>query len=252
MSGIDLVLVIGTDQHEVLKIRAGQQILEQIERRRIQPLQIVEEQRQGLLWLRENLDEAPEHQLETPLRGLRRKLGDRRLVADDELQLGDKVDHQPAVRAQRLHKEATPSTQLDVARAEKRPNETLKCLCERRIRDVALVLVEFARSEKPTRRNEQLMKFIDDRRLADAGISRDKHQLWCPALHDAIEEGEQRLDLARPSVKLLWNQQPVRYVVSSEREAVDARRPCPTRETAAQVALETRGGLVALLGSFGE
>ena len=41
------------------------------------------------------------------------------------------------------------------------------------------------------------MKFIDDRRLADAGISRDKHELWCSALHDAIEGGEQRLDLAR-------------------------------------------------------
>ena len=62
------------------------------------------------------------------------------------------------------------------------------------------------------------VKFIDDRRLADAGISRDKHQLWCPPLHDAIEGGEQRLDLARPSVELLRNQQPVRYVVSSERE----------------------------------
>ena len=96
------------------------------------------------------------------------------------------------------------------------------------------------------------MKFIDDRRLADAGISRDKHQLWCPALHDAIEGGEQRLDLARPSVKLLWNQQPVRYVVSREREAVDAPLMVPIRETTAQVALETRGGLIALLGSFGE
>ena len=96
------------------------------------------------------------------------------------------------------------------------------------------------------------MKFIDDRRLADAGISRDKHELWCSALHDAIEGGEQRLDLARPSVKLLWNQQPVRYIVSSEREAVDAPLMVPIRETAAQVALDADGGLIALFGSFGE
>ena len=61
MSSIDLILAIGPDQHEVLQIRPGEQFLEQIERRRIQPLQIVEEQRQGLLWPRENLDEAPEH-----------------------------------------------------------------------------------------------------------------------------------------------------------------------------------------------
>src|SRR5262249_57003094 len=49
MSGSDLVVAIGADQHEVLQIRPGQQILEQVERRRVEPLQIVEEQRQWML-----------------------------------------------------------------------------------------------------------------------------------------------------------------------------------------------------------
>ena len=48
----------------------------------------------------EHADKAPEQQSETALRGLGRKLGDRWLVADDELQLRNQVDHKPPVRAQ--------------------------------------------------------------------------------------------------------------------------------------------------------
>ena len=49
MSGIDLVVAVGADQQQVAYLRPGQQILEQIERRRVEPLQIVEEQRQRMV-----------------------------------------------------------------------------------------------------------------------------------------------------------------------------------------------------------
>ena len=65
---------------QVPHIRLGQQILEQIERRRVEPLQVVEEQRQRMLRPGEDADEPPEHQLEAPLRVLWRKLRNRRLV----------------------------------------------------------------------------------------------------------------------------------------------------------------------------
>ena len=109
MGGVDFVVAIGADQHQVLQIRPGQQILEQIERRRVEPLQIVEEERQRMFRPGEDADEPPEHQLEARLRLLRRKLGDRRLLSDDELQLGDEVDHEPSVRAQRLPKGVAPA-----------------------------------------------------------------------------------------------------------------------------------------------
>ena len=92
MGGIDLVVPVGADQQQVLHVRLGQQILEQVERRRIEPLQIVEEQRERVLLAREHAEEAPEHQLEAVLRVLRRQLRDRRLFSDDELQLGNEVD----------------------------------------------------------------------------------------------------------------------------------------------------------------
>ena len=104
MSGVDLVVPVGADQHQVLHIRLGQQVLEQVERRRVEPLQIVEEQRQRMVRPGEDADEPPEHQLETALRLLRLELRDRRLVADDELQFGDEVGHEPCVRPQRLQK----------------------------------------------------------------------------------------------------------------------------------------------------
>ena len=73
MGGVDLVVPIGADQQQVPHVRLGQQVLEQVERRRVEPLQIVEEQRQRMLRPGEHADEAPEHQLEAALRVLRRQ-----------------------------------------------------------------------------------------------------------------------------------------------------------------------------------
>ncbi len=80
MGGIDFVVPIGADHQQLLHVRLGQQVGEHVERRRVEPLQIVEEERQRMFGPREDADEAPEHQLETPLRLLRRQLRDRRLV----------------------------------------------------------------------------------------------------------------------------------------------------------------------------
>jgi hypothetical protein len=44
VDGINFVVSIGADQHQVLHIRHGRQILEQSERCRVEPLQIVKEQ----------------------------------------------------------------------------------------------------------------------------------------------------------------------------------------------------------------
>ena len=49
MAGVDLVVPVSADQHQVLHIRLGQQILDQIEGGRVEPLQIVEEQCQRML-----------------------------------------------------------------------------------------------------------------------------------------------------------------------------------------------------------
>ena len=42
MVGVDLVVPVGADQQQMSNVRLGHQVLKQIERRRVQPLQIVE------------------------------------------------------------------------------------------------------------------------------------------------------------------------------------------------------------------
>ena len=197
--GTDLVVPIRADEQQVLQIGLGQQVFEQIECRRIQPLQVVEEERQRMLGSREDADEPPKHQLKTSLRFLRRQLGDRWLFTDDVLQFRDEIDDQLPVRLQRLTKRVTPFAQVVFVLAEERPDQALECLRQRGIRDVALVLVELARCKQAARRDERLVELVHDRRLADAGVSGDQHQLRPAARDDAIERGEQGVDLTRPA-----------------------------------------------------
>jgi hypothetical protein len=98
----DLVVAVGPDQQDVPHIRIGDQVLQQFESCRIQPLQVIEEQGERVLRPREHAEEPSEYHLEAVLRILRRKVLNRRLFPDDELELGDEVDDKLAVRAYRV------------------------------------------------------------------------------------------------------------------------------------------------------
>src|SRR5579864_5620612 len=123
----------------MLHVRLGQQVRKHLERPRVEPLQIVEKERQRMFSPREDAKKPPEYQVETVLCLLRRKLQDRRLLSDEELQFGDDVDHQPPVRAERLAQRVAPAGELRVALGQKRADEALKGLRQRGIGNVALV-----------------------------------------------------------------------------------------------------------------
>ena len=86
--------------------------------------------------------------MKTTLRLEGRQLGDRRLLSDNQLQFGDKVDHQLPVRAQGVFERRAPDRQVGVAGREQAADETLKRLRERRIRNPALALIELAGREQ--------------------------------------------------------------------------------------------------------
>src|SRR5215831_8805206 len=115
-----------------------------------------------------------------------------------------------------------PFTQLLFALTQKWTDKALKGLRQGGIRDVALVLVELARCKKATRRNQRFVQLIDDGGFADSGIAGNQHQLRPAALDDAVEGGEQGINLARSPVQLLGDQQPVWGVVFAKRKGVDA------------------------------
>ncbi len=81
----DLVVPVGADQQQVPHFRVCDQVLEEIERCCIQPLQVIEEQRERVLLARELPEEAPENHLEAVLRVPRRQVGDRWLFPNHEL-----------------------------------------------------------------------------------------------------------------------------------------------------------------------
>ena len=93
---------------EILVAGSGQYIIKQVERRRVEPLKILEKKRQRVLWSGEDADESAEHQLEAALRLQRLELRDRRLLADDEPQFRDEVGHESTVRTERLEDSVAP------------------------------------------------------------------------------------------------------------------------------------------------
>src|ERR1700720_2394729 len=100
--GTDLVVPVSPDQQQVPRFRVRGQMLEEVERCCIQPLQIVEEQRERMLRPREHPEETSKYHLDAVLRVLRRQDRDRWLFPNDELQLGYEIDHELTIGAQRL------------------------------------------------------------------------------------------------------------------------------------------------------
>ena len=99
----------------------------------------------------EGAEETPEHQLKTAPRFLRWQFYHWRLFADDEFDFGYEVDHQLAIRPQRLQKNVPPMVHLSFARNQNLTYQHLECLCQRRVWYVALVLVKLAGGENSAR-----------------------------------------------------------------------------------------------------
>src|SRR5262244_2556362 len=246
MGGSDFVIAVSADEEKMTEIGPAQQVFQQVERPCIEPLQVIEEQRQGMFRPSEDADKLPKHQLEAPLRVLWRKLRDRLRLSNDELHFRNDIHNQSGVRPERLPQRLAPRRKVCFALGKQRPDQALKGLRQRRVGNVALVLIELAGSEQATRRHQHWLQLIDNRGLADTGIARDQHQFQRAALDDAIEGDEQRLDLELPPVEFLGNTQPVGCVVFAEWEVLNPVLGLPLSLATAKVALEAGGGLVAV------
>src|SRR5262245_43201416 len=95
----DLVITEGADEEEIAEIGPAQQVFQKVERRRIEPLQVIEEQRQGMFRPSKHTDQLPKHHMEAPLRVLRWKLNNRRRLSNEELQFRNEIHHQSCVRS---------------------------------------------------------------------------------------------------------------------------------------------------------
>src|SRR5271165_2282587 len=252
MGGIDFVVSIGADHHQVLHVQLGRKILEQVERGCVEPLQIVQKQRQRVLWSGEDVEESPEYELETALCVLGRKFRDWWLLTEDQRYLGDQVHDELSIRAQRLLKSITPLAQLSVASGEKWPDQAVEGLGQRRVGNVAFVLVELARGKKAALRDQYFVKLVDDGGLANPGISGNEYQFRPASRDHALEGGEQRIDFSRSSVQFFRNQQLIRYVMLPKPEYGDMALSLPFIKAALQIAFNACRCLVPFLGDLGQ
>ena len=150
-----------------------------------------------------------------------------------------------------LAQRVAPPAELRLALPEQRADQALERLCEGRIGNVALVLVELARGEEPARRDELLVQLVDHGGLADAGIAGHEHHLGRALRDDAVERRQQDVDLALAPVELLGDEQPVRRVLGAERKRLDLTGGLQVREAPPQIECEPDGRLVAVLGGLG-
>jgi len=119
----NLVVAVGADDEKVSDLRVRDDVLEKSRVAAVDPLQVIEEERERLFLRGNDAEEPPEHHLESVLRLLRRKLRYGRLLADDELDLRNEVRYQLPVRAERASNGIAPLTELGVALAQQRADD---------------------------------------------------------------------------------------------------------------------------------
>src|ERR1700733_14482344 len=144
MRATDLVVPIGADHQQVPNFGMRHKMFEEVQRCCVQPLQIIDEQRERVLLAREHGKKASEHHLEAVLCVSQRQVRDRRLFTNNELQLRNQIDDELTIQSKRAAKGFAPPAKLFLALGEDRAHEALEGLADGRVRDVALVLVELA------------------------------------------------------------------------------------------------------------
>src|SRR5258708_24822084 len=145
-----------------------------------------------------------------------------------------------------------PLAHLGFVLDENLTNQALERLCQRCVRDIALVLVELAGREESARWNKHLLQLVYHCGFADARITGYEHELWRTLRHDTVEGCEQYVDFALSPVQFLRDQQSVRGVVLGQKEWIDPTVRLPFRQAPPKIGFEAGGGLVALLRVLGE
>ncbi len=249
MGGRHLVVAVRADDEETRQIGTGQEEREQAQRRRVRPLEVIEEEHQGVIRMRERAEKPLEHPVEAIL-GLGRVEGrDRRLRPDQASHGWDDVHDHLAARPHGGQHALPPGGDLLVGPREEMPHETLEGLPQRRVGHVPRELVELAGDEVTSALRQGAMELLDERGLADTGVSRDQHQLGGAGRHP-LEGLEQSLHLRFSSIQPLRNDEAVTDVVLSQRKIGDLASAQPRGAATGQIRRHALGALVAVLGAL--
>ena len=244
------MLPVRADEQQEAHVPRRRETREEIQRRDVAPLQVVHEHDQRVLSRGERLDEVHEHDLETILRFRWGELWNRRLIADDERQIGDEIDDQLSVRAERAAQDLTPPVEALLRLAEQLLDEAAKRPRECAVGVALLELIELALDQVRAFPHDRSAQFGDERRLADARVAGDQAHLR-RAVRGAFEQLEERLHLRIAAVEPLRNLEPARDIGLTRFEP---RNPAAAAEpllAALQIGDEPVGALIPILRALG-
>ena len=161
MSLTDLVVAVGADDQQPAEVGIGEERAQQREGRRIGPLEVIEEDHQGMSRGSEHRQELLKQQGEPVLRlrGPEDRHGG--LLPDDVLDGRDDVDDDLRVDPERLEQRVLPSPHRLLALGQQLPHELLECLRQPAIGGVARQLVELPGDEVSAPVSERLMELVD-------------------------------------------------------------------------------------------
>src|SRR5260370_25358903 len=152
-------------------VRMGRGVLNEGECRRIEPLEIIDEDQQWMLRLCEHAHKALEYGLEAKLGIERRKMRQVRLGADHPYELRNQVREEATVGPNRLEDAVTPARDFVRLPIHDLADQCLECFSHSRVGDVAAALIKLSRDENATRKDDHLVQFVYHRRFADPGIA---------------------------------------------------------------------------------
>src|SRR6202042_3754212 len=201
------------DQQQVPRVGMEEEIFDQRQRGRIEPLQIIDENDERVFRSRENGDEPLEHSLKSQFGVHRREDRYGRRGTYQSSEIGNEVGQQAALIADSFLDRVSPAGDFVRVAVQQLLNQSLKRLSQCRVGGVPEAQVEFTRNEDAARQYDNLVQLVDDRRFTDARIARDQNELRAAMHHDAVEGGEQSGGLALASVELLRNHQPLRGIL---------------------------------------
>src|SRR5882724_9124902 len=128
-------------------LRLGQHVLQQVRSRRVEPLQIIQEQHEWLSRLYEHAQETPEHPSEAVRDVLGWDLRGEWLRADDQLELRNQADNELGIFAQRRLHALAPPEHFPIRAAQELSDEAAAGMHQRGVGNIALVLIELALSK---------------------------------------------------------------------------------------------------------
>jgi hypothetical protein len=213
----DLVVAVGPDPQDVRQLGVAREPLDQLERRGVAPLQVVEEDHGRVALAREGPDQRPKRRVEPVRRLGRRQLRDRRRIAEQARQLRQGVEQHAGVGRQRGRQLAAPGRDAPLRLAEDLQQVPAQRLGQRRVGGVARELVELAAAEVPAVAHQRSVDLPDQRRLADARGAGEQHQLVAAA-RCPLERGLHRRHVVLAAVQGRGQQEPLADVALAERE----------------------------------